>query len=196
MPIEARKKTERAISGTTVENNPTIAEIISDLSNGNQKLLLVYVEDEFSKKLLIEIIRKSAPTLLKALSIAPVGSKEAVLHAVRYTRKHKDIKCIGIRDEQSSACAKENVFAYPSDKAPEEEIFRSKPVSEFLLSQYQSNFLETLDAADDHHEYANQISRQCDVDKATIEVQCIQAYVSNQDISKFAPLLDNIKKQC
>ena len=30
MPMEARKKTERTSYGTTVENNPTIAEIVSD----------------------------------------------------------------------------------------------------------------------------------------------------------------------
>lgn len=196
MPMEARKKTDRTISGTTVENNPTIAEIISDLSNGNQKSLLVYVEDEFSKKLLIEIIRKFAPTLLKALSIAAVGDKDNVMQAVRYTRRHKDIKCIGIRDEESSASTAEFLFAYPSNKAPEKEVFCNQFVSKFLLDQYNVNFDDILTLVDDHHEYANQISRQCDVDKATIEVQCIQAYVSNQDGSKFASLLNNIRGQC
>lgn len=196
MPMEARKKTDRTVSGTIVENNPTIAEIISDLSNGNQKSLLVYVEDEFSKKLLIEIVRKFASTLLKALSIATVGDKGDVLQAVRYTRRHKGIKCIGIRDEESSASVAESIFAYPSNEAPEKEVFCNQCVSEFLLTQYGINFADILTAAKDHHEYANQISRQCEVDKATIEVQCIQAYVSSQDGSKFASLISNIRKQC
>ena len=47
MPMEARKKVERTITGTVVEDNPTIAEIVADLSNGHQKSLLIYVEDEF-----------------------------------------------------------------------------------------------------------------------------------------------------
>ena len=118
------------------------------------------------------------------------------MQAVRYTRKHKDIKCIGIRDEESSACAAEFIFAYPSDKAPEKEVFCNQYVSQFLLTQYNYNFADILSQVEDHHEYANQISRQCDVDKATIEVQCIQVYVSNQDSSKFKSLLDNIKNQC
>lgn len=196
MPMEARKKTERTGAGTAVENNPTIAEIISDLSNGNQKSLLVYVEDEFSKKLLIEIVRKFAPTLLKALSIADVGDKEDVRQAVRYTRKHKNIKCIGIRDEEHSASEIEFIFAYPSNEAPEKEIFCNQVVSEFLLTQYGINFADILTVTKNHHEYANQISRQCEVDKATIEVQCIQVYVSSQDDSKFASLISNIRKQC
>lgn len=196
MPMEARKKTERTISGTAVENNPTIAEIISDLTNGNQKSLLVYVEDEFSKRLLIEIVRKFAPPLLKALSIAAVGDKQKVMQAVRYTRKHKDVKCIGIRDENGTACIEEFIFAYPSDDAPEKEIFCNKFVSQFLFKQYNIDFENILSHAKDHHEYADHISLRCDVDKVTIEVQCIQEYVSNQDISKFAALLDNIKKHC
>ena len=146
--------------------------------------------------MLIEIVRKFASTLLKALSIATVGDKGDVLQAVRYTRRHKGIKCIGIRDEESSASVAESIFAYLSNEAPEKEVFCNQCVSEFLLTQYGINFADILTAAKDHHEYANQISRQCEVDKATIEVQCIQAYVSSQDGSKFASLISNIRKQC
>ena len=133
MPMEARKKTDRTVSGTIVENNPTIAEIISDLSNGNQKSLLIYVEDEFSKKLLIEIVRKFASTLLKALSIATVGDKGDVLQAVRYTRRHKGIKCIGIRDEESSASVAESIFACPSNEARKKKSFAINVFLNFFL---------------------------------------------------------------
>ncbi len=196
MPMEARKKVERTSRGTTVENNPTIAEIISDLSDGHQKSLLIYVEDEFSKKLLIEIIRKFAPELSKALSIAAVGDKGDVLQAVRYTQKHKGVKSIGIRDEKHTANATELIFSYPSDKAPEQEVFCNQVVSEFLSAQYNINFSDVLATVTDHHEYADRISQQCDVDAATIEVQCIQTYILHQDVSKFLPLISEIKSQC
>ena len=196
MPMEARKKTERTSYGTTVENNPTIAEIVSDLSDGHQKSLLIYVEDEFSKKLLIEIVRKFAPELSKALSIAAVGDKGDVLQAVRYTQKHKGVKSIGIRDEKHTANTTELIFSYPSDKAPEQEVFCNQVVSEFLFTQYHINFSDILAAVKDHHEYAGRISQQCDVDAATIEVQCIQTYILHQDVSKFLPLINGIKSQC
>lgn len=196
MPMEARKKTERTFCGTTVENNPTIAEIVSDLSDGHQKSLLIYVEDEFSRKLLIEIVRKFAPELSKALSIAAVGDKGDVLHAVRYTQKHKGIKSIGVRDEKHTANMADLIFSYPSDKAPEQEVFCNQAVSEFLFTQYHINFSDILIAVKEHHEYADRISQQCDVDAATIEVQCIQTYISHQDASKFLPLINGIKNQC
>ena len=193
MPIEARKKTERTSSGTTVEDNPTIAEVIADLTNGHQKTILVYVEDEFSKKLLREIIRKFSPELSRAVSVAAVGDKGDVLNAVRYTREHKGIKAIGIRDEQSTANAAEFIFAYPTDLPPEKEVFSNPIVAEFLFNQYHVDFMDIRRTAKDHHYYADKISHQCDIDIPTIEVQCIQAYLENQKIEKFSSLLNAIR---
>lgn len=70
MPMCARKKIRRTSTGTEVEDNPSIQEILADLSNGHHKSFLVYVEDEFSKKLLIELIRRFKPKLLNATSVA------------------------------------------------------------------------------------------------------------------------------
>jgi len=196
MPMEARKKVDRTPTGTVVEDNPTIAEIIADLSNGHQKSLLIYVEDEFSRKLLIEIIRKFAPELSKAISIAAVGDKGDVLQAVRYTCKHKGIKTIGIRDESKTASEQDLMFAYPSNKAPEQEVFFSHFVSDFLEQQYCINFSEIAGMTMDHHEYSNKIAQQCDVGIDTIEVQCIQAYITHQTPEKFKPLINQIKKYC
>lgn len=196
MPMEARKKVERTSAGTVVEDNPTIAEIIADLSNGHQKTLLIYVEDKFSKKLLVEIVRKFAPELSKAISIADVGDKGNVLQAVRYTCKHKGIKTIGIRDEAKTASEQDLMFAYPSDKAPEREVFMNQSVVDFLLQQYRINFSEIARTTRDHHEYSNTIARQCDVGVDTIEVQCIQVYIAHQEPAKFLPLINQIKKHC
>lgn len=196
MPMEARKKVERTITGTVVEDNPTIAEIVADLSNGHQKSLLIYVEDEFSKKLLVEIVRRFAPELFNAISIAPVGDKSAVLQAVRYTRKHKGIKTIGIRDEAKTASEQDLMFAYPSDVAPEREVFQNPFVSDFLHQQYHIILSEIIRTTKDHHEYSNKIAQQCNVGIETIEVQCIQTYVSHQESIKFMPLINQIKKHC
>ena len=196
MPMEARKKVERTSTGTVVEDNPTIAEIIADLSNGHQKTLLIYVEDKFSKKLLVEVLRKFAPELLKAISIADVGDKGDVLQAVRYTRKHKGIKTIGIRDEAKTASEQDLMFAYPSNKAPEQEVFMNQFVIDFLLQQYRINFSEIMRITKDHHEYANKIAQQCDVSVDTIEVQCIQKYITHQESAKFSSLIGQIRKNC
>ena len=196
MPIEARKKTERSISGTIVEDNPTIAEIVADLTNGHQKTILIHVEDEFSQKLLREIIRKFSPELSGAVSIAAVGDKGAVLNAVRYTRKHKNIKAIGIRDEQSSANASDFIFAYPTDLPPEKEVFSAPIVREFLSNQYHIDFSNIPRTVKDHHYYSDRISRQCDIDIPAIEVQCIQAYLESQKSEKFSSLLNAIKAAC
>ncbi len=196
MPMEARKKTERTMSGTIVEDNPTIAEIVADLTNGHQKNILVYVEDEFSKKLFREMVRKFAPELYQAISIAAVGDKGDVLNAVRYTRKHKNINALGIRDEEKTACAAEFIFSYPTNLPPEKEVFSNQAVSDFLLHQYRICLADIINTVKDHHEYADRISHQCDVDEATIEVQCIQAYISNQGIERFLPLISAIKAQC
>lgn len=196
MPMEARKKVERTATGTTVEDNPTIAEIIADLSSGHQKSLLIYVEDKFSKKLLVEVIRKFAPELSKAVSIADVGDKSAVLQAVRYTCKHKGIKTIGIRDEAKTESEQDLMFAYPSEVAPEREVFMNEFVSNFLQQQYRINFAEIAKTTSDHHDYSNKIAQQCDVSADAIEVQCIQVYITHQESTKFLPLINQIKKYC
>jgi len=172
------------------------AEIIADLSNGHQKFLLVYVDDEFSKKLLVEIIRKFAPELSKAISIAAVGDKGDVLQAVRCTCKHRSIKTIGIRDEAKTASEQDLMFAYPSNKTPEQEVFSSPFVSSFLHQQYCIDFSEIARITKDHHEYSNKIAQQCDVGIDTVEVQCIQAYITHQTPEKFIPLINQIKKYC
>lgn len=196
MPIEARKKVVRSAHETMVDNDPTIADIIAELSAGHQKTLLVYVEDEFSKKLLLEIIRKFAPELFNAVSIASVGGKGDVLQAVRYTRKHKGVKTIGIRDEKETACRSEQVFSYPSDLAPEKEVFCSREVQDFLQSKYRIDFNVIRENETDHHEYSNCISRLCGVSAETIDVQCIQEYITGQELTKFSPLLNEIKAVC
>ena len=196
MPIEARKKIERTSVGTIVEDNPTIAEIIADLTNGHQKSLLIYVEDTFSEKLLREIVRRFAPELFNAISIAAVGDKVEVSKAVKYTRMHKGVRAIGIRDEAHTACTKEFLFAYPTNLSPEKEVFSSRSVAEFLFSQYRINFMDIASTVKDHHKYTERISRQCDIDISTIEVQCIQAYISSQSATKFSSLLNAIKALC
>lgn len=196
MPPEARKKVERSSSGTVVENNPTIAEIVADLSSGHQKMLLIYVEDEFSKKLLIEIMRQFSPELSDAVSIAAVGDKADVLNAVRYTRKHKEIRCIGIRDESHTASKADYVFSYPSEKPPEIEIFTDNNVCTFLNALYHIDVESILSSVTDHHYYSNQLSIKCHVEKSVIEVQSIQAYIAHQERKKFSPLLDEIISQC
>ena len=99
-------------------------------------------------------------------------------------------------DEKHTANATELIFSYPSDKAPEQEVFCNQVVSEFLSAQYNINFSDVLATVTDHHEYADRISQQGDVDAATIEVQCMQTYILHQDVSKFLPLISEIKSQC
>ena len=196
MPMEARKKIQRTSQGTTIENNPTVAEIISELSNGHQKSLLIYVEDIFSKRLLTEILRRFAPELLHAVSIADVGNKNDVLKAVRYTLKHTGVNAIGIRDEESTASNSEPIFAYPLQNAPEKEIFQSQSVRDYLGTQYDVSFYDTISNSDDHHNYSRILSRICSIESATIETQCIQAFIAHQVPEKFSTLIENIKKNC
>ena len=196
MPMEARKKIQRTSQGTTIENNPTIAEIVSDLSNGHKKSHLIYVEDAFSKRILIEILRQFAPELLRAVSIADVGNKDDVLQAVRYTIKHTGVSAIGIRDEAPTASNDEPIFAYPFVNAPEKEIFHNLKTQEYLLKQYKIDFREEIPPSEDHHNYSESLSKKCRIDKSTIETQCIQAYLAGQDYTVFDPLLSKIKENC
>ena len=145
---------------------------------------------------MVEVIRKFAPELSKAVSIADVGDKSAVLQAVRYTCKHKGIKTIGIRDEAKTESEQDLMFAYPSEVAPEREVFMNEFVSNFLQQQYRINFAEIAKTTSDHHDYSNKIAQQCDVSADAIEVQCIQVYITHQESTKFLPLINQIKKYC
>ena len=67
---------------------------------------------------------------------------------------------------------------------------------DFLLQQYRINFSEIMRITKDHHEYANKIAQQCDVSVDTIEVQCIQKYITHQESAKFSSLIGQIRKNC
>ena len=150
----------------------------------------------FSKRLLTEILRRFAPELLHAVSIADVGNKNDVLKAVRYTLKHTGVNAIGIRDEESTASNSEPIFAYPLQNAPEKEIFQSQSVRNYLGTQYDVSFYDTISNSDDHHNYSRILSRICSIESATIETQCIQAFIAHQAPEKFSTLIENIKKNC
>ena len=196
MPMEARKKIERTDTATTVENNPTIAEIVAHLSDGHHKTLLIYVEDRFSEQLLIEIIRKYADEFSQAISIAAVGNKDDVAKAVDYTNHHLRLHAIGIRDEEKTAEPTKRIFAYPSNQAPESEVFMDSGVTRFFLERYKINLSEFLGAIDDHHNYPDRIARRCNLKEDAVILQGIQAYLDNQNPERFYPLLNSIKSQC
>ena len=86
----------------------------------------------------------NSESLSKAVSIAAVGDKGDVLNAVRYTRKHKNIKAIGIRDEKKTGCASEFIFSYPTDLPPEKEVFFDQSVAQFLFYQYHLNLTDII----------------------------------------------------
>lgn len=194
--MSARKKISRTNSGTVVENNPSIQEIIADLSNGHHKSFLIYVEDSFSQKMLIELVRNFKPELLNAISVAPVGDKDDVKWAVKKTSLHKDLTVIGVRDEDHTKDISQKIFAYPTDLPPEKEVFSSPAVSKYLQGKYGVCVSEVLGSVKDHHDYSGHIADICRVGKETIEVQSIQAFVESKEADKYKAFVEDITKEC
>ena len=83
----------------------------------------------------MELIRSEEQSLLKALHIYGLGSKEAVLNGVRLLQKTKQ-KAIGVRDGDAGESPADKLFKLPGTQAPEKEVFSCAGARNALHQQY------------------------------------------------------------
>ena len=194
LPAECRKLLHRDEAGVSAFSGLSSTRARAILSAGHQRGLTICVEDEFSRLLLVEILRKVDAGLLKAVAIEPLGGKAAVVNGVRLLAKLGQ-KAIGVRDGDAGPDPPQNLYSLPGRNAPELEVFSCPHVVSAMKSEYGldvSGFLsKNLDK--EAHELPSLLAADIDLLKDALSTRAAQVYVQNLDPDSYGPMVEAIK---
>src|SRR5690554_2696296 len=159
MPSRARIMLYRDGSGVKSYEGLTATRARSILSLGRERDLIVFVEDDFAELMLIEMIRKIAPDLLKAINIEPVGDTKAVRNAVKLMDQIGK-NSIAIRDADKGQSVQEKLYSFPGSMPPEKEVYLNEHVAQKISEKFNIDVNNTLALHDvsDHHKFSEILS--------------------------------------
>jgi hypothetical protein len=193
LPAAARLLLFRDADGVTSYKGLSSTRTRAILSEGYQRALTVFVEDNFGAKVLREIIRASNYRLLKAITIVPIGSTAAVLESVRLlTRLQKPV--IGVRDADTGVDPAQGMYSLPGTRAPELEVFDNAAVIQMIRNDFNIDAVESRRVAPehDHHAISQILAEVAEADRADLEMRSIRAYVADLNPQPDDPLVTAI----
>ena len=193
LPPSSRKLLMRNENGVNIIDNISIYQVQSLLSGGHRGQLIVCVEDEFAKILLVEAIRIRHKELLDTIDVHPVGDQNAVKHFV-CTQNKIGKKAIGVRDADIEADIKNQLFSLPGKSAPELEVFSCMAVISFFKQKYDIDigFAVKQSYDQDHHDIAGQLAEKAKISEDHARRIAIEQYVS-KNADEFEPLIKQIR---
>jgi predicted ATPase len=152
LPPEALKFVSRDKQGVKIIDQVSSMHMKSLLSGGHTKALDIFVEDEFAKTLLTEIIRLKDHSLLQAVAIYPIGDTKKVFEIVSIFRKTGK-NAIAVRDADIGDDVSQGLYKFPGKFPPEREVFQNSDVKSLVNSTYKINVDWLLQKNDsiDHH---------------------------------------------
>lgn len=152
LPSQSRLMLYRDKSGVEVYPGLSSTRIRAFLSLGYNRDLTIFVEDDFSKLLLTEMIRKIDYKLLKALSVESIGDTKAVMNAVLLMQKIGK-NCLAVRDADKGEDRVNSIYSFPGSLYPEKEVYQNKAVKECLAEKFNiavDNHIILRDITDYH----------------------------------------------
>ncbi len=194
VPAEARIMVHRDNDGVEVYKGLSSTRARSLLSLGRERDLIVFVEDNFAKLLLTEMIRAHEADLLNAVNIEPVGSAKEVRNAVLLMDRIRR-NSMAVRDADQGDDPASTLFSFPGTEPPEKEIFRNQRVQQSLREKYEidtENILHTQNI-DDHHQFAAVLSKHANTIEEVLSDTAVQAYLSDIGQDEFRDLYEQIK---
>jgi ABC-type multidrug transport system ATPase subunit len=196
LPNEARLLLHRDSSGVAVFEGLSSTRARALLSLGHHKELVVFVEDDFAKILLSEMIRKIDPTLLRAVSIEGVGDTRAVRNAVMLM-SHIGRKSVAVRDADIGPDVENGIFSFPGKMAPEKEVYYNEVVKGFLNDEFSIDIDNevALQSIDDHHGLTEGLSSAANAFPDYFRTIAINKYIEDIGVDEYKDLVDEISKR-
>lgn len=207
LPKESRVYLERTHQGINAIGGITAKQAHSLMTDGNDKALRVFVEDEGDKSvakiLLEEIIRRHDVTFLNCIDIQPIGSCDAVKNVVR-ALKDTDLPIAGVLDADQNPIPRENIFTLPgnnqetTERAPEKEIFACSKVKEYLRDQHRLNLddFQTSLVGIDHHDWFDKLAHRLSAREIALMTELAKVYVTSLSELDRSSLVDQLKSAC
>lgn len=196
LPVEARILLHRDKTGVAAFPGLSATRFRALLSLGRDRGLVVFVEDEFAKALLMEIVRVVAPTLLQAIDIQAVGSNSDVRQAVLLVSRIGQ-NCMAVRDADSGPDPQNAIYSFPGTQPPEREVFECESVIEEMQAAFGLDVTNALNLAgvDNHHDIVDALAIAADALPDYLMCVAIKAYVASLGPDVFAPAIDEIRQR-
>ncbi len=195
LPSESRKLLFRDETGVTEFPGISSTRARAILSGGHQRALTVCVEDEFSRLVLTEILRRAEAGLLRAVTIEALGGKEAVRNGILLLGKLKH-QAIGVRDPDVPPDPANRLYALPGTRPPELEVFGCPAVATKLRATYGLDIPAFLAANPDldPHELPGRLAAEIELLRDALSTDAAQTYVGSLDPDSYSELVNAIRE--
>lgn len=194
LPPEARLMLFRDINGVSSYEGLSSTRARAILSLGEQRDLIVFVEDDFASALLTEMIRRIDRRLLTSINIEPVGDTKAVRNAVKLMDKINK-NSLAVRDADTGNSPKEKLFSFPGAMPPEKEVYQSVSVKQEALSQFGLDIDNTLALRNvtDHHKFTECLAKEASTNADYFRTVAINCYLNEIGEDAYSGLIRTIQ---
>lgn len=195
LPPEARKYLHRDVSGLHLFNSISSAHARALLSAGRERALIVCVEDDFARQIIVESVRRIDTALVSVVDVKAVGSTDAVREAVKLLLTMKR-RAIGIRDGDVGGNAADKLFSLPGTRPPETEVYTNEQVRARIQSDFGVDVgLLMAEAGVDIHEITSRIARASETPAEAIQTAAIKEYIGQLPESPLRELVETIRRE-
>lgn len=196
LPEEGRVMITREPDKIKTYTGISSAQIRQALLEGDEKFLIVFVEDRFAEAFLRTIISKHDASILDYIRIYVAGGSGSVKSAVRYLTKC-NIRVLGILDGDEKEKAEKNIYTLPGkDKKPEKYIFHDKFVKSTLKERYGIDFDILLSKTPNinYHKYPSIIATEIGSNYEIVLSECMRSFVDSRSENWSKYLIDVIEE--
>ncbi|WP_415906585.1 ATP-dependent nuclease [Neptuniibacter sp. QD72_48] len=194
MPSESRLMLYRGFDGVSSFEGLSSTRARAMLSLGEQKELIVFVEDDFAALLLTEMIRRIDKQTLNAINIEPVGDTKAVRNAVKLMEQIGK-KSLAVRDADTGPSVSEKLYSFPGTMPPEKEVYQNSTVKHRIHEEFGVEVDNTLALRDvnDHHRFTRCLAHEASANYDYFRAMAINFYLDDIGEAAFRDLVGVIK---
>jgi AAA domain, putative AbiEii toxin, Type IV TA system len=164
--------------------------------------VLVLVEDELAREILLTLFARYDRALTREAEIAPAGGEAQVRNGIRILRGVQRLSCLGVLDGDKQAATGHPVLVLPGTSFPEDELVAAATrEAGWLVSRMGVNLDDLMAAVSscrglDHQYWLKNIARSLGFEQSVITYEFIQAWLRDTRIAEEAGVLvRNIRAQ-
>lgn len=196
LPSESRLLLHRDKHGVAVYQGLSSTRARALLSLGHQRDLVVFVEDDFAKLLLSEMIRNIDNGLLRAINIEGVGDTKAVRNAVLLMNRIEK-NSIAVRDADVGPDVANGIFSFPGTMPTEREVYQQQAVKEYLNAEFQIDIDNeiALREIQDHHKLTEELANAANTLPDYFRTIAIKKYIEEIGVGQYQALVLSIQER-
>ncbi len=160
LPEQSRLYLHKTTTGISVIPGLSVGEAASLLTGQHRAALHILVEDDVADHIVTELLRKHDPVFLKTVRITRVGSKQDIQTVIK-ALNDMGVPACAVRDADTGANPRQNLFKLFGSLPPEKEIFQAATFRALIQTKFGLNVdeIELQFVGRDHHEWFAELAR-------------------------------------